>query len=97
MEWNSVCLEYCQGERNHESILCVMCSVVQHDNNPKQVCSSEELPLGEQSEHIDVPFKWPACKLNLNPFENPWCVLKTKVHARGPSSNREELERFINK
>lgn len=62
----------------------------QHDNDPKH--SSILVKTYLQRAKVNV-MDWPAQSQDLNPIENVWDELKTRVHARRPS-NLVKLEQF---
>ncbi len=62
----------------------------QHDNDPKHTSLLVKNYL--QMSKVNI-LDWPTQSPDLNPIENLWGSLKTRVHARRPT-NLEELERF---
>lgn len=64
--------------------------VFQHDNDPKHASHLVKNYL--QKSKVNV-IEWPAQSPDLNPIENLWSVLKSRVHARRPT-NLKELELF---
>lgn len=64
--------------------------VFQHDNDPKH--TSHLVKNFLQKSKVNV-IDWPAQSPDLNPIENLWSVLKSRVHVRRPA-NLKQLEEF---